>query len=301
MLSVICGGRIVDPTQNRDEPADIWFEDGRIVAPPSDGRDADDSHDATGAIVLAGGIDIHSHIAGFNVNTARLLLPEQRRNGLFDAAPVCFDIGRLYAAMGFTLVVEPAVLPHHALQAQLELACIPLIDKAILTVLGNEDFLLQLLRDGESGAAVADYAARVLAGARALGAKTINPGGAAAFKANARSFNLDDEVPGYGISSRAIMQALQRAVVALGLPHPLHLHTNNLGLPGNVATAMRDDRRRRRVAAALGAFAVLFVRNRRAARLFLRGAAVCRGSERASSRHGRCGSGYVRPDRHDFL
>ncbi len=34
------------------------------------------------------------------------------------------------------------------------------------------------------------------------------------------------------------MQALQRAVGTLGVPHPLHLHCNNLGLPGNVETAL---------------------------------------------------------------
>ncbi len=238
MLSLLRGGRIIDPMREIEAPGDLWFEDGRIVAPPAPGRTADAVHDVAGAIVMAGGIDIHSHIAGSNVNTARLLLPELRRDGLFDGALASFDIGRLYAAMGFTTVVEPAILPHQALQAQLELAAIPFIDKAILAVLGNEDFLLRLLRAGESGAAVADYAGRTLAGARALGIKSINAGGAAAFKENVRSFGLDDEVPGYGVSSRAIMRALQQAATELGLPHPLHLHCNNLGLPGNVATAL---------------------------------------------------------------
>src|SRR5581483_4481062 len=125
-----------------------------------------------------------------------------------------------------------------ALQAHLELAAIPLIDKAILTGLGNEEFLLRLLRQGESADAVADYAARTLAGSRGLGVKVINPGGAAAFKRNARSFGLDDAVPGCGVTSRAIIAAMQRAVAALGIPHPVHLHCNNLGLPGNVETAL---------------------------------------------------------------
>ncbi|MDQ2803848.1 MAG: formylmethanofuran dehydrogenase subunit A [Pseudomonadota bacterium] len=238
MLTLLAGGRLVDPTQDLDGPGDLWLEDGRIAAPPSPGREPDERHDVTGTVIMAGGIDIHSHIAGFNVNTARLLLPEQRSGGGFDAVPACSEIGRLYAAMGYTLVVEPAILPHQALQAHLELACIPFIDKAILAVAGNEDYLLRLLRGRKGEAAVADYTARVLAGARALGVKAINPGGSAAFKANARSFGLDDEVPGYGVSSRAIMQALQHAVLELGLPHPLHLHCNNLGIPGNVGTAL---------------------------------------------------------------
>ena len=44
--------------------------------------------------------------------------------------------------MGFTTVVEPAMSPHHALQTHLELADMPIIDKGVLTVLGNDDFLL---------------------------------------------------------------------------------------------------------------------------------------------------------------
>jgi hypothetical protein len=73
---------------------------------------------------------------------------------------------------------------------------------------------------------------------RSLGVKVINAGAAAAFKRNARSFSLDDEVPAYGVSSRRIVEALQEAVETLGIPHPLHVHCNNLGEPGNAATAI---------------------------------------------------------------
>jgi formylmethanofuran dehydrogenase subunit A len=71
-----------------------------------------------------------------------------------------------------------------------------------------------------------------------LGIKVVNAGGAAAFKDNVRSFSFDDIVPSYGVSSRTIVKALQRAVDALGVPHPLHVHCNNLGLAGNVETAL---------------------------------------------------------------
>jgi formylmethanofuran dehydrogenase subunit A len=140
--------------------------------------------------------------------------------------------------MGFTMVVEPAISPHVAVSAQVELAAIPVIDTAILAVLGNEDFLIRLLSRGESPAAIADYAGRALAGSGALGIKVINPGAAAAFKANARSFGLDDAVPGTEVTSRAIIAALQAARDALGIAHPVHLHCSNLGAPGNVETAL---------------------------------------------------------------
>lgn len=246
MLTQLAGGRVIDPANGRDGIGDIYIRDGRIVeAPP--GGSADETYDVAGKIVMAGAIDIHSHIAGNNENMGRLLLPELRYPSDFShpghlpwphGAWNTFETGQLYAAMGFTTVVEPAVLPHNALQAHLELADIPIIDKAALTVLGNDDFLLSLLRQKESADAIRDYVAWALATSRGLGIKVINAGGAAAFKDNVRSFSLDDEVPGYGVSSRAIVKALQHAVHELGLPHPLHVHCNNLGLAGNVETAL---------------------------------------------------------------
>jgi formylmethanofuran dehydrogenase subunit A len=244
MLTRIAGGRVIDPANGRDEIADVWMSGGRIV----DNAERDSAQttiDATGKIVLAGAIDIHSHIAGGNVNTARLLLPDQHRTRLdpvetpLDRAGWSADqTGCGYAKMGFTTVVEPAIVPHQAFQAHLELADIPIIDKAILCVLGNDDFLLRLMRQKESSAAIADYVGWTLQATQALGVKVINAGGAAAFKANARQFSLDDIVPFYGVSSREIVITLQRAVSALHVPHPLHVHCNNLGLPGNVATAL---------------------------------------------------------------
>lgn len=245
MLTRIAGGRIIDPANGRDGVGDVWIRDGRIIDAPSASR-ADASYDAAGKIVMAGAIDIHSHIAGWNVSTARLLLPEYHRAAvrrpaetpLSNAGWSTFDTGCRYAAMGFTTVVEPAVSPHYALHAHLELADTPIIDKATLAVLGNDDYLLGLLAGKGSDAAIEDYVAWILEMSRSIGIKVVNAGGAAAFKDNVRAFSFDDVVPSYGVSSRQIVKALQRAVNKLGVPHPLHVHCNNLGLAGNVETAL---------------------------------------------------------------
>jgi formylmethanofuran dehydrogenase subunit A len=148
------------------------------------------------------------------------------------------ETGQLYATMGFTTVVEPAVSPHYALHAHLELADTPIIDKATLAVLGNDDYLLGLLHDNESEQAIEDYVAWILEMSRSLGIKVVNAGGVAAFKDNVRAFSFDDVVPAFGLTSRRIVKALQRAVNSLGVPHPLHVHCNNLGLAGNFETAL---------------------------------------------------------------
>src|SRR3984893_3867249 len=138
MLILLKGGRVVDPVNGRDEIADLWIENDRIVAAPQ-GKQADDVHDVSGKIIMAGAIDIHSHIAGGNVNSARLLLPEKHQNVLpySSALPFStakwstFETGTIYASMGFTTVIEPAIVPHQAFQAHLELSDIPIIDKGI--------------------------------------------------------------------------------------------------------------------------------------------------------------------------
>jgi formylmethanofuran dehydrogenase subunit A len=245
VLICLRGGHVIDPVNGTDGVGDVYFENGRIVAKP-EGRAPDAEHDVSGHFVMAGAIDIHSHIAGGNVNTARLLLPEMhramraRRAGapLTTAKWSTYETGRIYAQMGFTTVVEPAMAPHQSLQTHLEFGDMPILDTGALTVLGNDDFLLGLLRSNAGESAINDYVARTVDATRSLGLKCINPGGVEAFKENMRVFGLDDVVPFYGVTSRQIFQALQRATQAVGIHHPLHLHMNNLGIAGNIETAL---------------------------------------------------------------
>ena len=84
---------------------------------------------------------------------------------------------------------------------------------------------------------IEDYVGWTVGTTRALGVKVINAGAAAAFKENVRTFSLDDVVPSYGVSSRKIVKTLQAAVESLGVPHPLHVHCNNLGAADSADTA----------------------------------------------------------------
>jgi formylmethanofuran dehydrogenase subunit A len=243
----LSNGRVYDPAQHwNGEVRDLFIRDDRIAADPGPGQRFDAEYDLAGQVVMAGAIDIHSHIAGGNANNARVLPPEQHRNFLArrlghaheTARWSTVDTGYRYARMGYTTVVEPAVLPANAWDAHLQMADIPIIDTAGLAILGSDDFLLGRLRDGAGQAEINDYVAWTLNATRCLGLKIINAGGANAFKSNARRFGLDDVVPAYGVSSRRILEVLQRAVCDLKIPHPAHVHCNNLGMPGNVETAL---------------------------------------------------------------
>ena len=64
MRQLLAGGRVIDPAHGRDATGDVWIEDGRVTDAPDPGIAADERHDCAGLVVMAGGIDIHSHIAG---------------------------------------------------------------------------------------------------------------------------------------------------------------------------------------------------------------------------------------------
>ena len=249
MRTRITGGRVFDPANGIiDEIRDVLVEDGRIIsaAQPAPGEEV---VDATGTVVFAGGIDLHSHIAGGKVNLGRLLMSEDRLlnpepSGAFcgcgggRAAPTTHMTGCRYSQMGYTAVFEPAVVGANARHAHLEMADIPNIDTGGFLVLGNDDFLLRLIADGEGQQAVNDYVAWMLKATQCCAVKIVNPGGINAFKFNGRALDLDEAGPFYGLTPRRILHTLQRAVTELGVPHPIHLHGCNLGVPGNVRTTL---------------------------------------------------------------
>lgn len=248
MLTRLKNARVYDPVQKLNgELMDLWIRDDRIVDPNHiTDRKSAKTYDLDGAITMAGGVDIHSHIAGGNVNTARLLLPDQHRNHLqrqenlpfYNARWSSFETGYRYTEMGYSMVVEPAMLPVNAPQVHREMADIPIIDTAALAILGSDDLLVSMLRSGASQDQINDYVSWTINTTQALGLKVINAGGSQAFKAGVEQFGLDDEVPDYGISSRRLLTSLQTAVHQLGIPHPVHVHCNNLGVPGNVQAAI---------------------------------------------------------------
>ncbi len=248
MLTTLSGGRIYDPSQDRDGVVgDVFIRDGRIIADPGSTAAPDHTYDLSGKVVMAGAIDIHSHIAGGKVNLARLLMAEEHRVDSFTAEAACHcaaatpsthATGCRYAQMGYTAAFEPAMLPSNARHAHLEMADIPLIDTGGYLVLGNDDFLLELLASGAGETAVADYVGWMLNATRSLAVKAVNPGGINAFKYNQRKVNVDEPGPFHAITPRRVLTSLASAVQRLGIPHPLHLHGFNLGIPGNVEATL---------------------------------------------------------------
>jgi formylmethanofuran dehydrogenase subunit A len=245
MLIKLTGGRVYDPANRIDGVVrDIYLRDGRIIAPPGPATTIDREYDCRGQVIMAGAIDMHTHIGGGKLNIARALLPEDhRRDPLLrtpltrsscgHAAPGTFAAGYRYAEMGYTACFEPAILPVNARQAHMEMGDTPMVDKGGYVMLGSDDYLLRLMAAKTDQKRINDYVAWTLRTSRCIGIKVVNAGGISAFKFNQRKMNLDERHPFYGVTPRDILKVLSRAVYELGVPHPLHVHGSNLGMPGN--------------------------------------------------------------------
>jgi formylmethanofuran dehydrogenase subunit A len=251
MLIKLTGGTVYDPAHQVDgKVMDIYVRDGRIVERPRDGETISKEYDLRGKVVMAGAIDMHTHIGGGKVNIARMMLPEDHRGdpvahselcgaGCGHAAPSTLTTGYRYAEMGYTAGFEPALLPVNARQSHLEMGDTPIIDKGGYAMLGSDDFLLRMLAAKQDQNAINDYVAWTLHASQAIGIKVVNPGGISAFKFNQRFLDLDENNAFYQVTPREVLKVLSRAVHELGVPHPLHVHGNNLGVPGNVETSLK--------------------------------------------------------------
>jgi formylmethanofuran dehydrogenase subunit A len=243
----IKGGKVYDPANNIDgQVKDVCIDAGRIVSDVSGGRVLD----ATGMIVFPGGVDIHTHVAGAALNFARAMTPEnqrvaakfvhtpERRMGIGGPTPTTFATGYLYAGMGYTTVVEAAVPVLSAKHTHEELRDTPIVDKACCLLMANNEIVLDLLEAGEIERAQ-HVVAWLIGAAKTYGVKAVNPGGVAAWKWGKDAKTLSEPVTGYSnVTPARIIASLAQIVDRLGLPHPLHLHCNNLGAPGNVTTTI---------------------------------------------------------------
>lgn len=249
----IAGGTIYDPANGIDGAAgDLWIEDGRIVAAPSDPAVRPTrTLDATGYVVMPGGVDMHCHIAGPKVNVARKMRPEEkraaagipradgRRSGTVGSIPSTFATGALYAGLGYTTAVDAAVPALYARHVHEEFSDTPYIDRAFLTLVGNNHFILEQIQKGQPQQIDA-YIGWLLKTAKAFGLKAVNPGGIEQWKEAKRQTitNLDQKVDYFQVTPREILRELTAAADRLHLPHSLHIHCNNLGMPGNWTTTL---------------------------------------------------------------
>jgi formylmethanofuran dehydrogenase subunit A len=251
MLRIV-NGRVYDPANGVDGVTqDVCIRDGRVVAevPPEAKK-----IDARGMVVMPGGVDIHCHIAGSKVNMARKVQPEDHRqdvhlrtritrSGTGGSVPSTFATGYRYAGLGYTTAMEAAVTPLGARSTLEELQDTPVIDKGFFVLVGNNVLLYRLLQEGrrdEFRQAIAWW----LSATKAYAPKLVNPGSDEMWKGqrNANVTLLDQPIASFDLTPRKVIAAFIEAGNELGLPHPVHIHCNNLGHTGNFETTLETMR-----------------------------------------------------------
>jgi len=242
---LIRNGFVYDPLNNVDgEKMDIAIYGGKIVEKVENAETVD----ASGMVVMPGGVDLHSHIAGAKVNSGRLLRPEDHykdvepktartRSGVGYSIPSTFTTGYRYSRMGWTTVMDPAMPPLKAKHTHEEFNDTPMIDKGAYPLLGSNWFVLEHLRAKEYEECAA-YVAWIMNATKGYAIKLVNPGGIEAWGFGRNVRDIDDPVPNFDITPREIVRGLCKANQLLNMPHTIHVHANNLGKPGNYVTTL---------------------------------------------------------------
>jgi formylmethanofuran dehydrogenase subunit A len=165
---------------------------------------------------MAGGIDIHTHVADYasgdeEIDTVRARL---------------MSTGLRYAEMGYTTIIEPAVPLSLASLTAGRMAMIPQVDKGSLVMMGAWEPVLRLIERG-SEKALAALVSWLTAKAGAYSMKLVNPGGK--FVKTTSGPSAKQRLEGFDITPVDVAYAVARAVEAGGLPCPVQLHLNDLG------------------------------------------------------------------------
>ncbi len=160
------------------------------------------------------------------------------RSGTLGSVPSTFATGYQYAALGYTTAVNAAIAPRGARHALFEMRDTPILDQAFLVLVGNHQYLLEQIGKKDL-ARVNAFLGWLIRATRAFGIKVVNPGGVEHWKQNGGNVaTLDEIVEPFGATPRSILVETARAAESLHLPHPVHVHGLNLGLPGNYETTL---------------------------------------------------------------
>ena len=205
---VLAGGTVHDPATGRDGVvADIWVEGGRIIERPADATGYA-RIDATGLVVMPGGVDLHSHVAGPKVAAGRRLAPQLARGRVGSApaaVPTIHATGALYAALGYTTVFDAAIATAAAGLAHRELAELPILDKGIylrrkVTAYRPTDYATAPIITSPTSASVTTTTAT-------LGGNVTNDGGSAVTARGVvyaeTATNADPVIGGTGVTNAA--------------------------------------------------------------------------------------------------
>lgn len=236
---------VFDPINSvAGETMDLCIRDGKIV---SDVK-SPEVIDAEKRLVMPGGVELHTHVAGGKVNAGRIMRPEDSRINTRPrtkitrvctgrSVPNTFSIGYIYAKMGYTTIFEAAMPPLMARHTHEELEDIPIVDKGAFTLLNDSWLVMEYIKQDDMDKLTA-FVAWMIKQTRGMVVKIVNPGGVEAWSWGKNVHSIHDQVPNFDVTPVEIIRSLAIVNERLGMPHSVHVHCNNLGHPGNYETTL---------------------------------------------------------------
>ena len=127
---------------------------------------------------------------------------------------------------------DAAVAPVMARHSHAELDDTPCLDGGFFVLMGNDEYLLRQIAAGERQRA-RDYAGMAPGVGRRIRHQDCKPGRSRSVEVGpAEPERIDDPLTVIGSPRESILETLAEADNAPGLPHPVHIHCNNLGRAG---------------------------------------------------------------------
>ncbi|MGA9140348.1 MAG: amidohydrolase family protein, partial [Methanocella sp.] len=217
---LIKNGFVYDPANGiKGDVKDIAVLNGKIVEASKLSTKAK-VIDAKGKIVMAGGIDPHTHVAGPKLNVGRMYRPEDKlhdpnlrshtdmlRCGGGFSVPSTFETAYRYASLGYTYLNEAAMPPLLARHTHEEIHDTPIVDQTAFTLLGNNWLVMEYIKKGQKENLDA-YVAWMLKATKGFAVKLVNPGGTEAWGWGKNCTDIDDPVPYFDVTPKEIIQGL---------------------------------------------------------------------------------------------
>ena len=221
---LIKNGQVVDPLNaERLVRRDVHVRNGKISETPNR---APLVIDAENCVVMAGGIDVHTHVADYSLSGDE---------GGDAVRTRMSSTGLRYAQMGYTTIIEPASPLALADVTKERMAMIPQVDKGSLVMIGAWEPVLRLIERGDEKE-LAQLVSWLAEKAGAYSVKLVNPG--VKFLKNSGGSSAMRRLEGFDLTPVDVANAIARAVEGGGLPCPVQLHLNDLGEAWSHASAI---------------------------------------------------------------
>ena len=252
----ITGGTVHDPANGIDgDVRDICIDNGRIVAVAARRMRPRSTRAAWSSCPAASTSTPTSPAAASTLGAASAARRARRRSrtarrtrstdgtiprsGTGGTVPSTFTTGYRYAGLGYTTVFDAAVAPLTARRSHAEFDDTPIVDGGFFMLMGNDEYLLRQIAADESGRATRLRGVAARSPPAATRSRSSIPAGSSCGSSNVRE-REDARHPdrrGQRDAARDPRNAGRRRQRARPAA-PAHIHCNNLGVAGNVATTL---------------------------------------------------------------